>query len=378
MEAIEDWDIEGALEKCREANAALVAFDITPLGAVLLVGSSREEDLVPIYLDEFSSDSIDQITWRSHRAESTPLSWGDVFPIRNERWPKWSEHQPRILARLGQWLWPKLDRFLQEENIDRVILIPQGELFLYPLHATPFTPLHRDSDRPIYPLERYTIVYAPSLRVYDQLTDATEVRLKGKQALFVEDPDGNLGFSFAGQGSLSDQLQKRELTPVVLHGSDVTADNLLEHMKKATLTHYYGHGYSDWLHPESSGLKMYSPGEKMNLLTMGEISQTLSASQAELVVLSACETGITDVLHSQWREQFVGLPAGFLRAGAKIVWWGVSGGFQTRRPAFFSVVSIKSFFPVRKGCVRQRPCVRLSCGCSEPPQMRSRKQQGFT
>ena len=168
------------------------------------------------------------------------------------------------------------------------------------------------------PLEHYTICYAPSLRVYYQLAQTSTGKLEGEHVLFVEDPDRNLGCSFAGQRFLCDQVQKRKLSPVLLQGSEITVHKVLEHMKTAVIIHYYGHGYYDWFHPDSSGVKMYSPSEELKLLKMEQISQTLSCKQGALVVLSACETGMTDVLF-HWRDQYVGLPAGFLRAGAGMV-----------------------------------------------------------
>jgi CHAT domain-containing protein len=47
------------------------------------------------------------------------------------------------------------------------------------------------------------------------------------------------------------------------------------------------------------------------------ISGKLDLKEARLVTLSACETGVTDV--SQSPDEYVGMPAGFLQAGAPAV-----------------------------------------------------------
>ena len=64
---------------------------------------------------------------------------------------------------------------------------------------------------------------------------------------------------------------------------------------------------------------MYAPVGQRKLLTMDQISQNAAAQNASLVVLSACETGMTDVAHPHLQDQFVGLPAAFLQGGAKTV-----------------------------------------------------------
>ncbi len=319
LETIENWDIKSIIEKCKRANTALVAINITRVGVVLFVSSPNKKNITPVFIEKFNSDSLENITWRDETRISSSLSWTEILPSGEKNWTRWCEQQPRILDKIGNWLWPKLDQFLQQEQIEKVILIPQGNLFFYPLHATPFLPLNTKNKNPIYPLERYTISYAPSLRLHDQLSANTNLELRNRQALFIEDPDGNLGFSFAGQDLLADQLRKKKLEPVLLHESEITSKNVLNRVKDATLIHYYGHGYFNWKNPEASGIQMYSPDSTTQILTMDEIGQDLKRDQSSLVILSACETGMTDVAHKYWQDQYIGLPSAFLRSGANTV-----------------------------------------------------------
>ena len=53
------------------------------------------------------------------------------------------------------------------------------------------------------------------------------------------------------------------------------------------------------------------------LLTLKEIVHKLDLLKTELVVLSACETGLIDI--SSKSDEFVGLPGGFMQAGARNV-----------------------------------------------------------
>lgn len=56
---------------------------------------------------------------------------------------------------------------------------------------------------------------------------------------------------------------------------------------------------------------------KSQRLTLSEIITTLDLNASRLVTLSACETGLTDV--SQSPDEYLGLPAGLLQAGAPTV-----------------------------------------------------------
>lgn len=52
-------------------------------------------------------------------------------------------------------------------------------------------------------------------------------------------------------------------------------------------------------------------------LTMAQIIGELNLDATRLVTLSACETGLTDILKAP--DEYLGLPAGFLQAGAPAV-----------------------------------------------------------
>ena len=74
--------------------------------------------------------------------------------------------------------------------------------------------------------------------------------------------------------------------------------------------HFACHGAHDWSDPMLSSLELAHPDY---LLLLAVISD-LALDSNRLVTLSACETGITDLRAGA--EEFVGLPTGFLIAGA--------------------------------------------------------------
>jgi CHAT domain-containing protein len=74
-----------------------------------------------------------------------------------------------------------------------------------------------------------------------------------------------------------------------------------------TLTAYH------WEDPIQSGLEL----AQKERLTVADAMVRLDLGTARLIVLSACETGLSDVRQSP--DEFLGLPAGFLQAGAPAV-----------------------------------------------------------
>ncbi len=315
------WDIQKALGKCQKAHTALVVINMTPVGTVLLVSIPPQKELNSIFLDTVTDDDFFQLAWQDPE-NSSDSGWLNVFPHDPEKedvMKIWSEEQPKILAKLGQLLWPQLDAFLQKEKIERIILIPQGDLFLYPLHATPFIPKNTVSNDPVYPLERYTITYTPSLQVYEQVAQVNTLPLKGKRFLFAENPGGDLDFSLACNEKIPLLLKNRNITLVSIRENEVTENNLLKHFKKSHFFHFYGHAHHNPLRPEESGLMIYSQDKNNQCFTLETMREKGVFSTLYMAVLMGCETGMSNIWHSHWRDQYIGLPASFLRAGTKIV-----------------------------------------------------------
>ena len=74
--------------------------------------------------------------------------------------------------------------------------------------------------------------------------------------------------------------------------------------------HFACHGIFDTDEPLNSGLVMVG-GE---MLTLRAVRDSTTRVKARLVILSACQTGITDF--HELPDEVIGLPAGFLAAGA--------------------------------------------------------------
>lgn len=81
----------------------------------------------------------------------------------------------------------------------------------------------------------------------------------------------------------------------------------------ANYFHFACHRFYNWRDAMQSGLVL-AEGKS---LTLAQIIGEFNLDTARLVTLSACETGITDIRQSP--DEYLGLPAGFLQAGAPAV-----------------------------------------------------------
>jgi CHAT domain-containing protein len=111
-----------------------------------------------------------------------------------------------------------------------------------------------------------------------------------------------------------------------LSGTAASEAEIRRRIVKAPLVHLATHGYAyaSETHARDSFVAL-APGEGHDgLLTVGEVIDQLPALTTELVVLSACQTGLGDIKEA---EGTVGLQRAFLAKGAKSVLvslWSVS------------------------------------------------------
>src|SRR5919202_1675719 len=209
------------------------------------------------------------------------------------------------LQQLHQLLIQPIADLLPTNDRDRVIFIPQSSLFLVPFGAL------QDKDGK-YLIEKHTILTAPSIQVLD-LTHKQRENLptltKGGQggvALVVGNP--TMPFVPPAPGEKPQQLPSLPgaeteakaiagvLNTKVIIGSYATKSAIVQLMPKARIIHLATHGLLDdergigsaiALAPDSSYKEEI--GKVNGLLTAAEILDM--KLNAELVILSACDTG---------------------------------------------------------------------------------------
>lgn len=209
-------------------------------------------------------------------------------------------------AALGEILlapvWSKLTGY------EIIGLVPHG-----PLHYLSFAPL-TVGGAPL--VERAALFYVPSASVF--------VRSAGLRGAPVgaATPTLALGDPDTGDRALALPMAKLEAdsigwtfdTATTLTGADATESALIERARNYRIVHVASHGLYDEAAPLDSALLLAPDGERDGRLTAAEVFSASLA--AELVTLSACQTGLGEVSRG---DEVVGLNRAFLYAGARTV-----------------------------------------------------------
>ncbi len=194
-----------------------------------------------------------------------------------------------------------LDEILSHlpKDCQQLILIPHLALHLLPLHALPVGELC------LLDLFPNGVSYAPSCQL---LLQAQKRKRPDFTHLFaIQNPTKDRPYVDLGVEAIRPYFQPNDY---VLPGEQAIKANLIqsEKLRSAHCFHFFGHATFNF---EKSAL-ILADGH----LTLGEIF-ALDLNQCRLVILSACETGMTDF--NSISDEYIGLPSGFLFAGSPSV-----------------------------------------------------------
>ncbi len=242
----------------------------------------------------------------------------DDHPARGSAWLAWLATIERVLAKMGLKLVAPLHAELQQRNLARLILIPQGSLFLLPLHAAPV------GEDGACLLDCYEVSYVPSATVLQRCRErAAHARADGLFA--VANPTCDLAYAGNEVRAIASLFSEPKTT---LEQEQATKEATLTYAGEHGYVHFSCHGQYDWDEPSHSALLLAGSLVKdeagrqtinyEHALTLSEVEAGLNLAQTRLVTLSACETGLTEAIGPR-AEEYVGLPAGFLLAGAPAV-----------------------------------------------------------
>ena len=187
-----------------------------------------------------------------------------------------------------------------------MILIPQSSLFLVPFPAL-------QNSEGEYLIEQYTLQIAPSIQTLAiRKPEQSHITTAKSQALIVGNPEpmpeplSQLTGAEAEAKAIANILQT---TPII--GQAATETAVIAKMKGAKLIHLATHGLFDEHQGLQSSLAFSTSDNSDGFLTAKEILDL--NLQAELVVLSACNTGRGTITG----DGVVGLSRSFLLAGAE-------------------------------------------------------------
>jgi tetratricopeptide (TPR) repeat protein len=229
---------------------------------------------------------------------------------------------------LSEWLFPPELRTKLPDS-GTLVVVAHGTLNLVPFAVLPLGPAGE-------PLGlRYGLRYAPSLASLAEAERRPIHSPSRGNALVVGNPRMPTVHSSTGQKVVLGPLVgaenearwvAQEVGTTVLAGGAATEAEVRARLPGASIVHLASHGYAygSEARARDSFIALASGSEQDGLLTVGEVLDEIAPLSAELVVLSACQTGLGDLKQA---EGTVGLQRAFLAKGARSVLvslWSVS------------------------------------------------------
>ncbi|MFB2938746.1 CHAT domain-containing protein [Aerosakkonemataceae cyanobacterium BLCC-F154] len=220
------------------------------------------------------------------------------------------------LKQLHQILIQPIADLLPKDPNARVIFVPQDALFL-----VPFPALVDEADK--FLIEKHTILTTPAIQVLE-LTQQKRRNIRNQQALVVGNPVMPVVPPAPGEPpqqleSLPGAEQEAKAIAQILNtkaliGKEATKQAVVSQMPKARIIHLATHGLLDDFGDGIPGAIALTPAKNDNgLLTAGKILDL--ELNAELVILSACDTGRGTITG----DGVIGLSRSLISAGVSSV-----------------------------------------------------------
>ena len=303
-----------ALAEARRIAAAggtVVMPVVTDFGAKLLIVSAAKagKDVTVVDVPALTTRSLAELLVGPDDAPNT--GWTGAYfvnymegPDAERRWPEWIAAIDRIGPELWRLFGGKLEAALKERGVKRgtrLVWLPSGWLGILPLG------LVQDPASKRRLADDYQIVYAPSL---EALTAGQQLIANPKRATLaaVINPTGDLPGTEKEGALVAAHFASADRT--VLAGGAATPDAVIAALKGKTHWHFASHGTFSWADARQSALLMHDAAP----LSVGRLLETDGLGRPRLVVLSACETGLSDITSSP--DEFIGLPGTFTALGA--------------------------------------------------------------
>lgn len=252
------------------------------------------------WIDSFTNAQLNDILWKEKEKNFTSETGGYIPALFRS-----SVLKPvldEVLPILKKKLLSPLISYLKQNGYKQVSLIPCGLLAILPLHAT-------------IPSEM-TFSYIPSAGALRSARNAEAKRnMKKENLLALGNPMPNpvpLSYALMEVEKISTFFPEGKRNLLAEQRANLA--NLKSALPGSTHLHFACHGEFTLDSPVQSSLSL-SGEDKLSLNDI--LTERFDLSSIRLVVLSACQTGMVDVMKVP--DEAIGFPAGFIQAGIPAV-----------------------------------------------------------
>ncbi|MEV5977740.1 CHAT domain-containing protein [Streptomyces sp. NPDC052114] len=284
----------------RAAGGVPLAYLVNaPWGSYVLVVTGAEPAVRAVHVPEVSSVTLLRLLVMDPEDDTTGL-WlvQQATKLRRRR------ELPATLERLDALapLMRPLAELLATEPGKEAVVVPTGLLGLVPLHAVPLGP---GPDRVLDDIG--TLAVTPSAAVHAaSRARAARPREEAPHLVAVTDPDGSLPGS---RGELAEIVElfgpRGEVSSAV--GAQATVGWVLDRLADASYLHLSCHGSAG---SESRGGSLVLADGHLDM----DVLVRHRLPRCRMTVASACQSGHYGIIEAP--DEFLGLPAAFLQAGA--------------------------------------------------------------
>jgi CHAT domain-containing protein/tetratricopeptide (TPR) repeat protein len=302
-----------------DVRAALIAFCVTEIGSVGFILTGGTGEVRHVDVPGFTLQRLNALIFPGVE-DSNSESWIGAYRKKTGKDLEacWTEVLDNLSGELVQ---PVIDAL--PDDIERLVILPGGGLFLIPFHAMQVKTRGHAVSRLG---DCYTIRYTPSIKLmvrrqqpaWQPQPARMVALLNPHEAPPDQDALESLRMGHLPYASLMslalEKLSGQRASPEIKRGAECNFATLAALAPEAGILHFYTHGAFDWQQPAKSGL-MLAGNDVLTLehLQTGQVS----LSSCRLVTLTACETGIPET--ERLPEEYTSLPAGFMQAGARCV-----------------------------------------------------------
>lgn len=259
---------------------ALVQYLPTPEKLLIQLVTREGAQIREVDVSNADLELVSQLVVRGLRYRASHLGEGPDRGLSASRGDSAVPDSAKLDEHLA-WLYDKLLRPVEREleGKQQVMVTPVGALTYLPF---PALLREHQGERKEYAAERFNLGVIPSMYHLSLVLQQNASYSDG--LTLVADPDGSLP---GARQEVSRIAAEALVTPTVLEGSAATFGALSGAVREARVVHLATHGNLDPAVPADSYL-LLANNYRLNVIDIA----ALKLDQTDLVVLSACETGI--------------------------------------------------------------------------------------